>query len=185
MEQIKNDSPHFYVLVKEAANGNRKSFQLIYDALAGKMYSLCLRYAGNVTDANDWFQDAFLKLIHNLNNFKGSGSFEGWARKIFISTCLDHLKKASVTLMPIEEHIDNNTGTTGVYDKMNNEDLMNLIRQLPDWARTIINLNLVEGYSHKEIGDLLEMTEEGSRSQLFRARTLLKKIISAQYAARG
>lgn len=183
MEQIKNDSPHFYVLVKEAANGNRKSFQLIYDALAGKMYSLCLRYAGNVTDANDWFQDAFVKLVHNLNGFKGAGSFEGWARKIFISTCLDHLKKATITITPIELHTEINDNTADIYNKMNNEDIMNMIRQLPDWARTIINLNLIEGYSHKEIGELLDLTEEGSRSQLFRARTLLKKIISVQNAA--
>lgn len=70
-----------------------KAFRKIYDLLSGKMYSLCLRYTGNTHDANDVFQEALIKLYSNLNKYRGIGSFEGWARRIFINSCLDYLKE--------------------------------------------------------------------------------------------
>jgi RNA polymerase sigma-70 factor (ECF subfamily) len=147
------------------------------------MYNLCLRYAGNTEDANDWFQDGFLKLIKNLNMYRGEGSFEGWARKIFVTTCIDHQRKRSTNFAILEDDLQLADDDKNIERKLDNNDLLNIIRRLPDAARIIINLNLIEGYSHKEIGAMLNITEEGSRSQLFRARAILKKLIDVDFGS--
>lgn len=176
MEPLRNAPPLFEVLTQKAANGDNKAFQQLYDHIAGKMYSLCLRYAGNANDANDCFQEGFVKLYRHLAGFRGDGSFEGWARRIFVGTCIDFIRKKKAVLTSISEDIDIASDGLNGYDKLTNEDLMKMIRQLPDGYRTVINLNLVEGYNHKEIGEMLDISEEGSRSQLFRARAYLQKL---------
>lgn len=169
--------PVFETLTQKAARGDSRSFQQIYDSIAAKMYSLCLRYAGNETDANDWFQEGFVKLYRNLGSFRGEGSFEGWARKIFVGTCIDFINKRKIIISGFSEEVDIPSDHLSAYDKLNAADLMKIIRRLPDAYRTVINLHLVEGYSHKEIGEMLNISEEGSRTQLFRARVLLQKNI--------
>ncbi|HTI08505.1 MAG TPA: sigma-70 family RNA polymerase sigma factor [Puia sp.] len=178
MESTRNAGALFGVLAEKASGGDQRSFQQIYDAIAGKMYSLCLRYAGNAEDANDWFQEGCVKLYRNLGNFRGDGSFEGWARRIFVGTCIDSIKKRNLLFPAIREGMDVASDDLTGYDNLTNEDLMRFIRQLPDGYRTVVNLYLVEGYNHKEIGDLLHISEEGSRSQLFRARVLLQKMLT-------
>lgn len=178
MESTRNASPVFEVLTQKASGGDNQSFQQIYDAIAGKMYSLCLRYAGNANDANDWFQEGFVKLYRNLSGFRGEGSFEGWARKIFVGTCIDFIKKRKILFSVISDEMEVAARDLSGYDKLTNEDLMKSIRRLPDGYRTVINLYLIEGFNHKEIGEMLNISEEGSRSQLFRARVLLQKILS-------
>jgi RNA polymerase sigma-70 factor (ECF subfamily) len=177
MDPKRNASPFFQVLAEKAAKGDSPSFQEIYDAIAGKMYSLCLRYAGNAEDANDWFQEGFVKLYRNLAVFRGEGSFEGWARKIFVSICIDGIKSRNLLFPVLREGADTASSDLTGYDHLTNEDLMRLIRRLPDGYRTVVNLYLVEGYSHKEIGSMLNISEEGSRSQLYRARVLLQKML--------
>jgi RNA polymerase sigma-70 factor (ECF subfamily) len=178
MDPTRNANPVFEVLVEKASRGDDRSFQQIYDAIAGKMYSLCLRYAGNTEDANDWFQESFVKLYRHLSSFRGEGSFEGWARRIFVSACIDGIKKRNQLLPVLPDGVDKASDDLTGYDKLANDDLIGYIRQLPDGYRTAVNLYLVEGYSHKEIGELLNISEEGSRSQLFRARVLLQKMLT-------
>ena len=178
MDPTRNVNPYFEVLAEKASGGDERSFQQIYDAIAGKMYSLCLRYAGNTEDANDWFQEGFVKLYRHLPAFRGDGSFEGWARRIFISASIDGLKKRDQLLPALSDDIDKASDDLTGYDKLANDDLIRHIRQLPDGYRTVINLYMVEGYNHKEIGEMLNISEEGSRSQLFRARVLLQKMLT-------
>lgn len=178
MKPMRNAAPHFEVLALEASRGDNQAFQQIYNAIAGKMYSLCLRYAGNTNDANDWFQEGFVKLYKSLHGFRGEGSFEGWARRVFIATCIDCLKKRALLFPVTKEEPEIISNDLTGYDKLANEDLIKLIGQLPDGYRTVVNLYLVEGYNHKEIGEMLHISEEGSRSQLFRARTLLQKLLT-------
>ena len=178
MDLKRNASPLFQVLAEKAAKGDSPSFREIYDAIAGKMYSLCLRYAGNAEDANDWFQEGFVKLYRNLANFRGEGSFEGWARRIFVTICIDGIKNRRLLFPVVREGADSISDDLSGYDKLTNDDLIGLIRQLPDGYRTVVNLYLVEGYNHKEIGGMLNITEEGSRSQLYRARVLLQKMLT-------
>ena len=179
MDLTRNADLHFEVLAEKASKGDQPSFQQIYDAVAGKMYSLCLRYAGNKEDANDWFQESFLKLYRHLGSFRGDGAFEGWARRIFVGICIDGLKKRNNLLPVLPEVLEHPASDelTG-YDKLTNDELIAVIQRLPPGYRTVINLCLVEGYSHKDIGEMMNISEEGSRSQLHRARAMLQKMLT-------
>jgi RNA polymerase sigma factor (sigma-70 family) len=178
MDPARNANPVFEVLAQKASGGDDRSFRQIYNAIAGKMYSLCLRYAGNTEDAKDWLQEGFVKLYRNLSSFRGEGAFEGWARRIFISVSIDGIKKKNRLMPALPDGLDKASDDLTGYDKLTNEDLIGYIGQLPDGYRMVVNLYLVEGYSHQEIGGLLNISEEGSRSLLFRARSLLKKLLS-------
>lgn len=167
------------VLIKQAALGDDASFKELYGMISGKMYSLCLRYAANAEDANDLFQEGFIKLYRNLGNYRFEGSFEGWARTIFVTTCLDALKKKKVQFSEVNEELIIESGAPNANDKLDMNDLMKIVQELPDSYRTIVNLYIIEDYSHKEIADILGITESGSKSKLHKARNLLKQKITA------
>ena len=165
-----------------AVDGDEKAFKAIYDMLSGKMYSLCLRYAGNKNDADDLFQEVIIRVYKNLDSFKGLGPFEGWARRIFVNTCLDHLKnKQKLIFSELTDSIDvASTELTGI-KKLTQADLLKIIQQLPNGYRTIVNLYLVEEYNHKEIAEMLGISEGTSKSQLSRAKLILQKNILETY----
>jgi RNA polymerase sigma factor (sigma-70 family) len=175
----RNDDHPFQVILERAIQGDERAFKQIYDSLAGKMYSLCVRYAGNTNDANDMFQEAFIRVYKSLGAYKGVGIFEGWVRKIFVNTCLDYLKnKQRLLYSELNNYVESRTASdlNGI-DKLSNEELVKTIQQLPNGYRLIVNLYLVEGYSHKEISEMLGIAEGTSKSQLSRARLLLQKEI--------
>ena len=177
-----NPDPTFEVMLSMAIDGDEKAFKAIYDMLSGKMYSLCLRYAGNTADAEDLFQEGIIRVYKNLANFRGEGPFEGWARRIFVNTSLDHLKnKQKLIFSELTENIDVvNTELTGIR-KLSQADLLKIIQKLPNGYRTIVNLYLVEEYNHKEIAEMLGISEGTSKSQLSRAKTILQKSITELY----
>ncbi len=170
------------VLLSMAVDGDEKAFRAIYDMLSGKMYSLCLRYAGNRADADDLFQEGIIRVYKHLSGFKGLGSFEGWARRIFVNVCLDHLKnKQRLVFSELHENIDTtSTELTGI-TKLTQADLLKIIQQLPNGYRTIVNLYLVEEYNHREIAAMLGISEGTSKSQLSRAKMILQKSILETY----
>lgn len=162
-----------------STNGDEKAFKAIYDKLAGKMYSLCLRYAGNSYDANDFFQEGIIRVYKNLSGFKGSGSFEGWARKIFVNTCLDMLKNKQKTVFDqLSEDMQLTSSPIQGLEKLSQSELLKMIQQLPNGYRTIVNLYLVEEYNHKQIAEMLGISEGTSKSQLSRAKTILQRSIT-------
>ncbi len=165
------------VLIKRAAEGDESAFNQIYNLISGKMYSLCLRYASNTDEANDIFQDGCIKLYRNLGSFRDEGSFEGWARRIFVTTSLDALKKKRIQFSDLDENLSVAATGNNVLDKLSLDYLMKIITDLPPGYRTIINLYVIENYSHKEIGEMLGITESGSKSKLHKARTYLKNIL--------
>jgi RNA polymerase sigma factor (sigma-70 family) len=165
------------VLVKRASEGDEGAFNEIYNNISGKMYSLCLRYANSTDEANDFFQDGFIKLYKNLSAFRDDGSFEGWARRIFVTTSLDSLKKKRIPFADLDENFNIESPSDSVFDKLSMDHLMKIINDLPPGYRTIINLYVIEDYSHKEIGEMLGITESGSKSKLHKARTYLKNLL--------
>jgi RNA polymerase sigma-70 factor (ECF subfamily) len=173
-----NPSKSFSVLLKMAIQGDEKAFKAIYDKLSGKMFSLCLRYAGNTNDANDFFQEGIIRVYKNLAAYKGTGSFEGWARRIFVNTCLDLLKSnQKMQIRELDENMNLEANELTGIKKLSQADLIKLIQQLPNGYRTIVNLYLVEEFNHKEIAEMLGISEGTSKSQLSRAKTLLQKSI--------
>jgi RNA polymerase sigma-70 factor (ECF subfamily) len=143
------------------------------------MMAVCLRYMGNREDAEDVLQEGFVSVFTKLDSYTGSGSFEGWARKIFVNTALMHLRKTDALGLSddIEEARTLHTEDASAVQQIGYKELLKLIAALPPDARTVFNMYVVEGYSHKDIADQLGCTEATSRSKLQRARIRLQEMI--------
>lgn len=142
------------------------------------MYTVCLRYSGNADDAQDLLQEGFIKVFRNLNKFRGEGSFEGWIRRIFLNTSIEHFRRKAKTYTTIEaEEISIEDKDWNILDNLAEKDLIAMIQQLSPGYRTVFNMHVVEGYSHKEIADMLDINEGTSKSQLARAKAVLKKMV--------
>ncbi len=157
---------------------DRQSQYQLYNMMSAKMYAVCMRYCSNKEFAQDVLQEGFVKVFTNLDKYRGEGSFEGWVRRIFVNTAVEHFRKES-KLFPVS---DNETALQTIPnddygDDLEMEDLLNLIQKLSTGYRTIFNLYVIEGYSHKEIAEMLNISEGTSKSQLARARYLLQKFI--------
>ena len=165
--------------VQKAKEGDRRAQKAIYDSLSGKMYAVCIRYMGDRESAQDVLQDGFVTLFTKLDSYSGEGSFEGWARKIFVNTALMSLRKKDILRNTEEVDTARNvrSGEESATDKIAYKDLMQLVSSLPPGFRTVFNMYVIEGYSHKEIAEELGISETTSRSQLQRARTLLQSKI--------
>jgi RNA polymerase sigma factor (sigma-70 family) len=175
-------TPTEFFLIKECIDGDRKSQKQLYDLYSGKMYYICLRYAKNPMDAEDILQDGFVKLFNNLYKFRGEGSFEGWVRRIFVNTAIEHLRRKHLTIAEVEG-LENSVvardcnGLDSLYEK----DLNAITGSLSQGYRTVFHLYAVEGYSHKEIGQKLGITESTSKSQFSRAKALLRNMLQASH----
>jgi RNA polymerase sigma-70 factor (ECF subfamily) len=184
-EQLKEESlkPDWLTLVNRCKNGDRGGQKAMYDALARKMFAVCLRYMGNRDDAEDILQDGFVTLFSKLESYSGAGSFEGWARKIFVNTALMSLRKKDVLRQ--SEDVDTawniSASEPTPVQKIGFRELSKMISELPTGFRTVFNMYIIEGYSHKEIAETLGVSEATSRSQLQRARTMLQGKIKEKY----
>ena len=169
-------------LVPACRSGDRKAQKRLFDALAPKMMALCLRYIGDRPTAEDVLQDGFITLFSRLDSYSGAGSFEGWARRIFVNTALMHLRKTDALKLSddIGEARSLSTEEATPVQKIGYRELMALIARLPADARTIFNMYVIEGYSHKEIAQTLGLNEATSRSKLQRARLRLQEMIKEQ-----
>lgn len=167
-------------LVKECINGERKAQKALYDMYSRQMMSLCLRYTKDKETAHDLLQEGFLLVFSNIDKFKGDGMLEAWIRKIFVNCALDYLRKYDILKETVDidddkisEIVDEST-----ISQISATELMDCIKSLPEGFRTVFNLYAVEGYSHKEIGEMHGISENTSRSQYMRARHKLRKMIS-------
>ncbi len=156
--------------------------QELYQRFSGKMYAVCYRYANNAEDAQDLLQEGFIKVFRNLHRFRAEGSFEGWMRRVFVNTSIEHFRRKSIQLSSVSEKEENNLEDADIsaLDNLAEKDILAIIQELSPGYKTVFNLYVVEGYSHKEIGDLLGISEGTSKSQLARAKAILQKKI-AQY----
>ena len=127
-------------------------------------------------------QEGFIKVFRNLHRFRAEGSFEGWIRRVFVNTSIEHYRKKSLALSSVSEREENTIENADIsaMDQLAEKDILQIIQELSPGYKTVFNLYVVEGYSHKEIGDLLGISEGTSKSQLARAKSILQKKI-AQY----
>jgi len=143
------------------------------------MLSVCYRFAQHREDAEDMLQEAFIKVFTQIHTFQNKGAFEGWIRRIVVHTCINFLKKYK----KFNEHVDldyaNNlfVKEESIPSIMQAKQVVECIRLLPLGYRTVLNLYAIEGYSHKEVGELLEIGESTSRSQYTRAKAMLETIL--------
>lgn len=154
----------------------------LYHRFSPKMYAVCLRYASHVEDAQDLLQEGFIKVYRNLHHFRAEGSFEGWIRRVFVNTSIEHFRKKSTKLAMVTEKEEGTIEDTDItaLENLAEKDIIKIVQELSPGYRTVFNLYVVEGYSHKEIGDMLGISEGTSKSQLARAKSVLQKKI-AQY----
>ena len=166
-------------LIESCIKGDRAAQKAFYDRLAPRMFPLCIRYVGDRTLAEDILQDGFVTLFTRLDSYKGDGSFEGWARRIFVTTALMSLRKKDALKMSddLEAAKGVRTETASQVQNIGYKELMSLIMTLPPGFRTVFNMYAIEGYSHKEIGEMLGISETTSRTQLSRARIWLQNKI--------
>lgn len=164
-------------LIAGCLEGNRRMQKQLYDQFSPKMYAVCLRYMGNADDAQDILQEGFVKIFKNLDRFRGEGSFEGWVRRIFVNTAIEQIRKKKLNLTISEKDELIESKNTSAVESINEKDLLKIVRELSPGYRSVFNLYIVEGYSHKEIGELLGISEGTSKSQLARARMILQEKI--------
>lgn len=169
-----------------------KAQHMLYSMYASKMLGICKRYACDTEIAQDLLQEGFIKVFAKIGTYKGEGSFAGWIRKIFVNTSLEYLRKNSCMkfYIPVDECINlEDDFNVSALSKLNTDDLLACIECLPVGYRTIFNLYAIEGYSHTEIAEILNIKESTSQSQLMRAKRILQKnvqlLIGKEYARQG
>ncbi|HVM87616.1 MAG TPA: sigma-70 family RNA polymerase sigma factor [Puia sp.] len=151
----------------------------LYNRYSPKMLAVCYRYAHNREDAEDMLQEGFIKVFSQIHTFQNKGAFEGWVRRIMVHTCINNLKKNK----RFNESVDLIYASTiqvreeSVPSIVQAKQVVECIRMLPIGYRTVLNLYAIEGYSHKEIGEMLEIEESTSRSQYTRAKQMLEEIL--------
>ena len=159
-----------------------KAYQkALYDKFAGKMLAVCMRYARDRSEAEDILQEGFIKIFDNIAGFKAQGSFEGWIRRIIVNTALNQYRKNNSRNEVYEyemQEFDSAMEDPTALGKLSEKELLQMIAALPDGYRVVFNLYAIEGYSHKEISEMLLIKESTSRSQLVKARQALQQRIN-------
>ena len=169
-------------LVKGCISSNPTAQKLLFERFSRKMMGVCLRYADRSEEAEDMLQNGFIKVFEKIETFRGSGSLEGWIRKIMVNESLTYLRKnkAMKMNMDIDDVKYRIPGNSYVGESMNEKDLLKIIQQLPMGFRTVFNMYAIEGYSHKEIAAQLGISEGTSKSQYSRAKVHLQNMLQSE-----
>jgi RNA polymerase sigma factor (sigma-70 family) len=175
LSEIKN-------IIKGCLKGNRRDQELLYRRHAAKLYAVCLQYSGNDEEARDILQEGFIKIFENLVHYKHEGSFEGWVRRIIVNTALEKYRNRhnlyrvdDIDQIPEPDAEPDNEDYSG----LEAVDLLEIIRELPPKYRMVFNLFAIEGYSHKEISSMINISEGTSKSNLSRARVILQRRVGS------
>jgi RNA polymerase sigma factor (sigma-70 family) len=175
LSEIKN-------IISGCLKGNRRDQELLYRRYSPKLYAVCLQYSGNDEEARDILQEGFIKIFENLIYYKHEGSFEGWVRRIIVNTALEKYRSKhnlyrvdDIDLIPEPDAQPDSTDYAG----LEAIDLLEIIRELPPKYRMVFNLYAIEGYSHKEISQMVKISEGTSKSNLSRARVILQRRVGS------
>lgn len=175
MEDLKN-------IIHECASGNVRAQESLYRILAPKMFGVCLRYSKDSTEAEDNLQEGFIKVFTYIKNFRHEGSLEGWVRKIMVNVSLEKFRKQHI-LHTVEDLsvFESRNYSNDTIEKITANELLELIQELPPRYRMVFNLYVMEGMNHKEISEVMQITEGTSKSNLARARDILKRKVTELY----
>lgn len=165
------------LLVEGCRKGERKYQEMLYTTYSSRMFGLCMRYSKSSAEAKDLLQSGFIKVFRKIDTFRHEGSLEGWIRRIMVYNAITNYRKNAKVLRDDISVAENHAAYSVNTDTLEVKDLQKMISHLPDNYRTVFNMHLIEGYSHKEIAELLRVSELASRTNLCRARETLKKMI--------
>lgn len=168
-------------LIRACRRNNHKAQHDLYQKYCDRMFGICLRYVKNRFEAEDIMIKGFMTVFRKIDQYAGRGSFEGWMRRIMINEALEFIRNNKNLLMSVDiEYAESEPDWATLENSLETADLLDMIGQLPDGYRTVFNLYAIEGYNHKEIGELLGISEGASKSQLSRARLHLQKLLLEQ-----
>jgi RNA polymerase sigma factor (sigma-70 family) len=175
------------LIIKGCISGDRASQQRLYDLYARKMMGVCMWYAHNREEAEEILQDGFMRVFTYINTFKGEGSLEGWIRKIMVNAALLKYRNKSHLRAVVEYNAEEHDikGTNSVIEKLEAKELVKLIQTLTPGYRLVFNLYVMEGMRHREIAELLGISEGTSKSNLADARVILQKAIEVKKKVAG
>ncbi|MBT3174031.1 MAG: RNA polymerase sigma factor [Lentimicrobiaceae bacterium] len=168
-------------LIEKCLENDRTSQYRFYEYYSTRVFGVCLRYAKNFADAEDILQEGFVKAFKYLQDYSGKGSMESWIRRIMVTTSLNYYKKKNMLNKDVDPENTNiliNKDYEGLSD-MSHEEILELIRELPYGYQTVFNLSTIEGYSHKEISEIMQISVNTSKSQLSRAKQVLRNKIES------
>jgi RNA polymerase sigma-70 factor (ECF subfamily) len=163
-------------LIQDCKKKNTKAQGELYKLFSSKLFAICLKYSRNRVEAEDNLQDAFLTIFNKIEQFKSKGSFEGWMKRITVNTVLQRYRTEKVFELINENDIEDNSIEVEE-DSISVDYLLQIIQELPDRYRLVFNLYVLDGYSHKDIADMLHINIGTSKSNLARARQILKQTI--------
>lgn len=171
-------------IIKGCLRNDRASQKALYEGFYSKMLGVCLRYSKSSDEAKDILHEGFLKVFNSLRKFNATGSFEGWVRRIIVNTAIDHLRKNKQNYLIVSTVYANEKASNMAVEEINEnellshinqEEILKAVQQLTPAYRTVFNLYVVEEYTHKEIAELLDISEGTSKSNLSKAKFNLKK----------
>ena len=169
-------------IIQGCVKGKRKSQEMLFNVFSKKMFAVCLYYSKNKVEAEDILHNGFLKIFENIKQYKGTGSFEGWVRKIFVNIALEKYRSQTfLTAVSDQIEYDYMTEDADIISKLSSEELIKMIQELSPAYRMVFNLYAVEGYSHEEISKKLEIAEGTSKSNLARARKILQNKVRDRF----
>ena len=169
-------------LIRGCIENDVKAQHELYQCFCGAMMGICMRYAPTVQEAEDLLQEGFIKIFKKIHTFEGRGHLAGWIKRVIINTCLTYYRDNKNLNMYVEHNDEMHRAEDSfdVFAAMSAEDLLRKIQQLPNGFRVVFNMYAIEGFSHKEIADQLEISIGTSKSQLSRARVYLQRIIKEE-----
>jgi RNA polymerase sigma-70 factor (ECF subfamily) len=180
------DPEKLKLIVEGCVREERKCQQMIFEMYYGKMMSACLRYISDRDEAQDVLQDGFIKVFNSIAKFDFNGSFEGWVRRIVVNTAIDHIRKKKKDIFQVTDHefiMNNYTDEVddkqeeSIYTNLKNHEIAEAIQQLSPAYRTVFSMYVIDGYSHQQIADLLNINIGTSKSNLAKARMNLQKVL--------
>ena len=164
-------------LIEKCLENDSRAQEFLYKRFSRRMYGVCLRFARNTLEADDILQEGFIKVFTFLKDFRQDGSLEGWIRRTIVNTAINyyHSKENEWKETSIDKAESFQSVSEDVLDKISTNDLLDIIRELPEGYRMVFNLYIIEGYNHQEIAEMLHISENTSKSQLSRARMALQE----------
>ena len=181
MEQVKQD-----VLIKACIHGDQSAQYALYKQYSKAMYNICYRITNDPGDAEDVLQEAFLSAFKNLRSFKGESSFGAWLKKIVVNSSINHVKKNKILYTQLNgQDVEHESEIHDNEIILEIDRIKEALQQLPDGFRTVLSLYLFEGYDHREIAGILNISESTSKSQYNRAKRRLKEILKERIYVSG
>jgi|TARA_B110000503_G_scaffold34506_1_gene56235 RNA polymerase sigma factor (sigma-70 family) len=170
-------------LIADCQKNDRKAQEALYHKYASILFGLCLKYSPNRVEAEDNLQDAFITIFGRIGQYTGKGSFEGWIKRVTVNTVLQKYRKKRVLTLPEDDILEAAEEFTEDEPSLPLSFLLSIIQELPERYRLVFNLYVLDGYTHKEIGELMGISDGTSKSNLARARILLRSKIEAHHKA--